>query len=49
MDTDKCKCGKESTKGCHGIKNEEIYSEYYCDDCFNKRKQEKEDETEDAA
>ena len=35
---DRCmKCGKESTKGCHGIKDAEIYSEYYCDECFSHR------------
>lgn len=33
----KCSCGKDSTKGCHGFKNDELYSEYFCDPCFNKR------------
>lgn len=37
METDKCKCGEESTRGCHGIKDSEIYDEYYCDDCYNKK------------
>jgi hypothetical protein len=34
---DKCKCGAESDYGCHGVKNMEVYSEYYCTDCYNKR------------
>lgn len=34
---DACLCGKKSTKGCHGIKDREVYSEFYCDECFNKR------------
>jgi len=36
-ESNNCECGQESTKGCHGIKDEEVYSEYYCDECFNKR------------
>jgi hypothetical protein len=36
-ESDKCLCNEESTKGCHGIRNGEVYSEYYCDDCYNKR------------
>lgn len=32
-----CECGEESTKGCHGIKDNEVYSEYLCDSCFSKR------------
>lgn len=46
MNEDLCKCGKESTRGCHGFRNEEIYSEYYCDECFNKRNKLKEEENE---
>lgn len=37
MDEDLCECGKESTKGCHGVKDKEVYSEHYCDECFNSR------------
>jgi hypothetical protein len=33
---DKCACGKDSDFGCHGIKNEEVYSEFYCKECYNK-------------
>ena len=36
---DLCGCGEESSKGCHGIKDDRVYSEYYCDSCFEKRKQ----------
>lgn len=31
-----CKCGAESTKGCHGVRNGQIYSEHFCDSCYNK-------------
>lgn len=31
-------CNQESTKGCHGVKEGSIYSEYYCDECFQNRK-----------
>ena len=35
---DPCKiCGEDSTKGCHGVTNMLVYSEYYCDTCYNKR------------
>lgn len=36
-ESDACECGEESTKGCHGFKNEKMYSEYFCDSCYNKR------------
>lgn len=45
MADDKCACGKESTRGCHGIKDGEIFSEHPCDDCFNSRNKEDKDET----
>jgi hypothetical protein len=32
-----CKCGAESTRGCHGVRDGEVYSEYFCDEHFNKR------------
>jgi hypothetical protein len=38
MNNDKCKCGKESTVAAHGIKNKAVYSEYWCDDCYNNKK-----------
>ena len=41
VETEECKCGEESTKGCYGIRNDEIYSEYYCDACFAKRNDKK--------
>lgn len=41
MVDDKCKCGDESTKGCHGITGGEVYSEYYCDACFVTRNEPK--------
>lgn len=31
-----CKCGAESDFGCHGVRNGEIFSEYYCKNCYNK-------------
>ena len=31
---DKCSCGQESTRGCHGIRDGEVYDEYYCEDCY---------------
>lgn len=35
---DKCKCGEESTRGCHGVnKQGGVYDEYYCDECYNKK------------
>jgi hypothetical protein len=37
VNEDICKCGKETTKGCHGIEDGSIYSEYYCDTCFHNR------------
>lgn len=35
---DRCKCGKESTYGGHGIRNGEVYDIYTCDDCHSKYK-----------
>lgn len=32
-----CACGAESTRGCHGFRDGEIYDEYYCDECFKKK------------
>lgn len=36
-ENDNCKCGQESDFGCHGVKNDEVYSEFYCKDCYNKK------------
>ena len=36
MIDNKCECGEESTVGCHGITEGEVYDEYYCDKCWNK-------------
>lgn len=35
---DLCKCGKESDFGCHGIRNDIVYSEYLCRSCYNRSK-----------
>lgn len=32
-----CACGQESTRGCHGVKDGAIYSDYYCDKCYSDR------------
>lgn len=43
MSEDTCMvCGEESTKGCHGVKEDKIYSEYYCDSCYNSKNGKKE-------
>jgi hypothetical protein len=31
------KCGDESDYGAHGIKNGQIYSEYWCATCWSER------------
>jgi hypothetical protein len=36
-ETEKCSCGKEAEYGAHGIKEDEVYSEYYCEKCWNNR------------
>ena len=41
MNEDLCKCGEESTRGCHGINDEGVYSEYYCDKCYHSKLQKK--------
>lgn len=35
---DKCHCGAESEVGVHGVKENDIYDEYYCYECWNKHK-----------
>lgn len=34
---DLCNCGKESDYGCHGIRDQQMYDEYYCKECYNKK------------
>ena len=36
-----CDCGEEYYYGCHGNRENKIYSEYYCEPCYNKRKRTK--------
>lgn len=31
---DACRCGEESCYGVHGLKNNTVYSEYYCNKCY---------------
>jgi hypothetical protein len=33
-----CECGSVSDFGCHGIRDGEVYSEFYCRECYNKKK-----------
>ena len=35
--TDRCLCGEESDYGCHGVKDVQVYSEFYCKECYNRR------------
>lgn len=30
-------CSKLSDYGCHGVKDNKVYSEFYCKECYNKR------------
>jgi hypothetical protein len=30
-----CQCGRESEFGAHGIRENEVYDEYYCESCWN--------------
>ena len=32
-----CQCGKEYDYGCHGVKDRQSYSEFYCKECYNKK------------
>lgn len=35
---DRCnKCGMESHYGAHGIRDGKVYSEYWCERCYNSR------------
>ena len=33
-----CKCGQESTHGAHGVRDNEVFSEYFCQKCYNNKK-----------
>lgn len=37
--TDNCPCGEESEFGCHGVRNGQVYSEYFCKKCKNQREE----------
>lgn len=37
LNTNNCPCGAESVYGCHGVRDREAYSEYFCRECKNKR------------
>lgn len=32
-----CACGKESEYGAHGVRDGQVYSEYFCKKCKNER------------
>jgi len=32
-----CACGQESYWACHGFRDQAMYSEYYCAECYNKK------------
>ena len=34
-------CGEKSAVACHGIINNEVYNEYYCDKHYNMTKKKK--------
>lgn len=33
-----CPCGKDSDIGAHGFRDGELYDEYWCLECWNKKK-----------
>ena len=35
--SDLCSCGEESDYGAHGLRDGEIYDEYFCEKCWNKK------------
>jgi hypothetical protein len=35
---DPCPCGAESTHGAHGFRDGELYDEFWCQECWNKKK-----------
>ena len=34
-----CPCGQPSEYGCHGVRDGEVYSEYFCKKCKNAREE----------
>lgn len=36
-ESDKCECGAESDYGCHGVRDAQVYDEFYCKECYNKK------------
>ncbi len=34
-ESDKCACGAESAYGCHGVRDGQVFSEYFCKECKN--------------
>lgn len=31
-------CGEESSYGCHGVTDGDVFDEYWCEACFSKRR-----------
>jgi hypothetical protein len=36
-ESDNCQCGKESDYGCHGVRDGQVYDEFYCKECYHKK------------
>lgn len=34
---DRCQCGAESEFGAHGVTEGAVYSEHYCEACWNRK------------
>lgn len=32
-----CACGKESDYAGHGVRDQAVYTEYHCKECYNKK------------
>jgi hypothetical protein len=37
LDFTLCQCGQESDFGCHGVRDMEVYSEFFCKKCYHKK------------
>lgn len=35
-ETQNCKCGQPSDFGCHGVRDMEVFSDFFCKECYNK-------------
>jgi hypothetical protein len=35
---DPCACGAPSEYGAHGIRDNKVYDEYFCESCYNKER-----------